>query len=148
MNNTISQLVEQQFGYNEFNQPNKLTGLQALAKIFLNLLTMEPKTIPSSPEMGVGIALYRMEFNNQDTYADIRNTFKSQINRFYPQYSKYVRDIIIEKIPENQLNSGGNGIYIAVALSESDEIDKDQIIVYSNINNPNNGKTITTFTII
>ena len=145
----ISDLVEYTFGYNEFSKQSNMTKYMALGKLVLNLLVTEPNTIPSVPELGVGINLYRMEFNNAETHNEIKQSIREQINKYLPAFKSYIKDIQIEKIPDKHLNGGGSGIYIGLVLDEVNaETGDDILVVCSNINNGINAKVKTAFTVI
>ena len=135
----LKDLTEQNFGYNEFNKANSYTGMVALAKLIQNLLITEPGTLPSCPKYGVGI----------DTYSTIISNISDQINTYLANYSQYVKEVVIEAIPEQHLSGGGNGIYIGVILTETnDATGSDFTIVFSNVNNNLSGSVVTKFTII
>ena len=145
----LKDLTEQNFGYNEFNKANSYTGMVALAKLIQNLLITEPGTLPSCPKYGVGIDTYRMEFSNSDTYSKIISNISEQIDTYLADYSQYVKEVVIEAIPEQHLAGGGNGIYIGVILTETnDATGSDFTIVFSNVNNNLSGSVVTKFTII
>ena len=145
----LKDLTEHNFGYNEFNKANSYTGMVALAKLIQNLLITEPGTLPSCPNYGVGIDSYRMEFSNADTYNTITSSLSDQIDIYLTNYSQYVKEVVIEPIPEQHLSEGGNGIYIGVILTETnDTTGSDYTIVFSNVNNNLSGSVVTKFTII
>ena len=142
-------LIEPAFGLDAFNQSNTYTDLQALAKQVLNLITLEPGTIPTCPSMGLGITLYKMEFNSGSTHDEIRTNLLNQIGNFLPEYAKYIKDIIVEKIPPDQLRGSSNGVYIGLVTSKVDiNTGKDKILVFSNMLNNVSNKVITSFSII
>ena len=145
----LKDLTEHNFGYNEFSKNNSYTGMVALAKLIQNMLITEPGTLPSCPKYGVGIDTYRMEFSNSDTYSTIISNISDQIDTYLPNYSQYVKEVIIEAIPEQHLSGGGNGIYIGIVLTETnDATGSDYTIVFSNVNNNLSGSVVTKFTII
>jgi hypothetical protein len=90
-----------------------------------------------------------MEFSNSDTYSKIISNISEQIDTYLADYSQYVKDVVIEAIPEQHLANGGSGIYIGVILTETnDATGSDFTIVFSNVNNNLSGSVVTKFTII
>ena len=145
----LKDLTEHNFGYNEFSKANSYSGMVALAKLIQNLLITEPGTLPSCPNYGVGIETYKMEFSNSDTYSRMINVISEQIDTYLAEYSQYIKEVVIEPIPEQHLSGGGNGVYIGVILTETnDTTGSDYTIVFSNVNNNLSGSVVTKFTII
>ena len=142
-------LVEPAFGLDSFNKSNAYINMTALAKQILNFITMEPGTIPTCPTMGLGIGLYKMEFNSSSVHDEIRTNLMKQIGDFLPEYSKYVKDVVVERIPPEQLNGAFNGVYIGIITSEIDSnTGNSKILVFSNMLNSTANKVITSFSII
>ena len=142
-------LIEPAFGLDSFNQTNTYTGLTALAKQILNLITMEPGTIPSCPKMGLGISLYKMEFNSINTHQEIKDNLMFQLDNYLPEYRALVKEILVEKIPTEQLNGSNNGVYIGIITSQIDiDTGKEKLIVFPNMTNSTSGKVVTSFSVI
>lgn len=82
---TIS-TTEFSLSVNEFNEPKKYVNAEAICMLLSRLLLLEPGTIQSHPEMGVGlISKYRYSFAED---ADkLKNDFQSQIDKYLPQFT-------------------------------------------------------------
>lgn len=139
-------ITELNFGYDEFSRPKTFTGFDALAKMVLNLIVMNPGTIPSCPEMGVGIEMYKMEYNTTETLNTIREAVISQINDYIPDYFKYIKNIVVEPIPSEQLNGDDKGIYIGAIVTDIDNPTRDMTIVFRTLNA--NNTIITDYVIV
>lgn len=76
---------EYTFSVNEFGEPVVLKNSEAISQVLTHLLLLEPGTIQSHPEMGVGlVSKYRYAMENQ--IDNLRDDFRMQIEKYLPQY--------------------------------------------------------------
>ena len=69
---------------NKFNTPKTLKDKEAIYTLITRLLLLEPGTIQSHPEMGVGlISRYRYAF--ADKARDLKQDITNQIAKYLPQ---------------------------------------------------------------
>lgn len=71
---------------NDFNEPKEYVNAEAVMALFTRLLLLDPGTIQSHPEMGVGLVTryrYSLEGAEVTLQADIRQ----QINTYLPQFA-------------------------------------------------------------
>ncbi|WP_301066618.1 hypothetical protein [uncultured Duncaniella sp.] len=77
-------ITEATLSKDEFNQPKVLKNAEAIACLLTRLLLLEPGTIQSHPNMGVGlVSNYRYSTNSE---ADLQQRFTKQIETYLPQY--------------------------------------------------------------
>lgn len=50
------------FGVDEFNNPKVLSSKDSLVQVLYNIFVMEPHTMPSQPEKGIGIRRYLYKY--------------------------------------------------------------------------------------
>lgn len=81
----IINIHEYTFSVNEFKEPTVLKGPKAVGTILARLLLLDPGTIQSHPDMGVGlVSRYRYTL---DTDIDrLRDDYSRQIAKYLPQY--------------------------------------------------------------
>ena len=76
-------LTEVLFSVNDFKEPKVIKNAEAAATLLTRLLILEPGTIQSHPEMGVGlISNYR--YASETEAATLQSHFKSQITKYLP----------------------------------------------------------------
>jgi hypothetical protein len=89
------------FEVDGFRQGASVSGRMALAQRLQTLMIMEPGTIPTAPDCGVGIGLFRFEFADAPTIAKIQTRILDQVERFIPESG--ISDAIVETVsPDNR----------------------------------------------
>jgi len=142
-------ISEPTFGFDDFKQSKKFDGLQGLAKQILNLIVMEPKTIPSNPDMGLGIALYKYEFDTDATRSLIRERISEQIDTYLPEYRSFIQSVVVEPIPKERLSLNNKGVYIGIYVSQKNPETGDNLaLIFPNIYNNSNNNVISEFVIL
>ena len=71
---------------NRFSKPIELSGSDAKIIRILRLIMMEPGTIQTHPEMGVGI-VSRFRYSTALDQSELENTIMSQVTTYLPMYS-------------------------------------------------------------
>lgn len=89
---------------NNFDQPATLSGINAAAKLLLNLILMKPGTIPSSPEMGVNLAKYRFDEIDESLLTNMQTDIHSQINLYLPDVR--IDEMSIKHFAKNTIRVG------------------------------------------
>lgn len=78
--------VEYVMTTDEFNNPMELKGKDAISKLFINLILLEPGTYNSRPGMGVGlISNYR--YGDENDVEKLQREIRKQIDVYLPQFS-------------------------------------------------------------
>lgn len=72
------------FSVNEFQTPKVYKDAEAVATLLTRLLLLEPGTIQSHPEMGVGL-MSRYRYSVEGTASKLQSDFQQQIERYAPQ---------------------------------------------------------------
>lgn len=73
------------FSVNDFKEPKIIENAEAIATLLTRLLLLEPGTIQSHPEMGVGlISNYR--YSTEDNASRLQSNFRSQITKYLPDF--------------------------------------------------------------
>ena len=78
-----SKKIELNLGINSFDNPTKLSELQAWSQLMLNLTFLRPGTFPSQPEMGIDIENYQYDFID-DATAELSSKIISQQQTYLP----------------------------------------------------------------
>lgn len=73
------------FSVDNFGDPKLLKNAEAIATLLTRLLLLEPGTYQSHPKMGVGL-ISKYRYTIEDKLLDLRDDFKSQIEKYLPQY--------------------------------------------------------------
>lgn len=68
----------------EFNNPKIKRGPDAICTLLMRLALLEPGTIQSHPEAGLGL-VSRYKFSEEGTAGQLEADFKYQIERYLPQ---------------------------------------------------------------
>lgn len=89
-----------------FKQPEILEGKDAIAVMLLRLIWLEPGTISSRPEMGVGL-LSNYKYCDESKALTLQDHIKKQIRTYYPKYQGVQ--------VETKLNSAG-GLIINITI--------------------------------
>lgn len=78
-------ITEYSFSINDFNEPKEYENAKAVMVILTRLLLLEPGTISSHPEMGVGlVSRFRYTFD-VDAY-QLQSDIRLQIDKYLPQF--------------------------------------------------------------
>lgn len=72
------------FSVNDFEEPKDYKNAEAVATLLVRLLLLEPGTIQSHPDMGVG--LFSKYAHTTDKATELRSDFQRQINKYLPQF--------------------------------------------------------------
>lgn len=73
------------FSVDDFGSPIVLKNSEAIATILTRLLLLEPGTIQSHPDMGVGL-VSRYRYSTESDIDTLRDDFRAQIEKYLPQY--------------------------------------------------------------
>ena len=73
------------FSVDDFGSPIVLKNSEAIATILTRLLLLEPGTIQSHPDMGVGL-VSRYRYSTESDIDNLRDDFRAQIEKYLPQY--------------------------------------------------------------
>lgn len=78
--------VEYLLSTDDFNNPMELQGRDAISKLFINLILLEPGTYNSRPGMGVGlISNYR--YGDENDVEKLQREIRKQIDLYLPEYA-------------------------------------------------------------
>lgn len=77
--------LEHTLSINEFNNPRIYKGKEAISQLLIHLILLEPGTIASRPDMGVGL-ISKYRYNDEDSLTDLRKDIASQINTYLPEF--------------------------------------------------------------
>lgn len=77
---------------NEFKEPRKMEGRQAIGLLLVRLIMMDPGSDPLHPGMGVGIKRFRYGLNNLESF---RREIEDQINTYLPCFRNATVAIIV-----------------------------------------------------
>lgn len=108
------------FSVDDFENPKVLKDGEAIATLLTRLLLLEPGTIQSHPDMGVGINS-RYKYAIEGEGSKLENDFKAQIKKYLPKFE----DAIV-KVNEKdgcyfisvQIDSSMYGIYYDKTTSQ------------------------------
>lgn len=77
--------IEYLLATDEFNNPMELKGQDAISKLFINLILLEPGTYSSRPGMGVGlISNYR--YGDEADVERLQREIRKQIDIYLPEF--------------------------------------------------------------
>lgn len=71
---------------NRFSKPIVLSGTDAMIVRIIRLILMEPGTIQTHPDMGVGI-VSRFRYSTALDQSELENAIMSQVTKYLPMYS-------------------------------------------------------------
>ena len=78
--------VEYLLTTDEFNNPMELKGKDAISKLFINLILLEPGTYNSRPGLGVGlISNYR--YGDEADVERLQREIRKQIDTYLPEFT-------------------------------------------------------------
>ena len=79
----ITIIQEYGFSVDNFNTPEVCKGVNAIGVLLVQLLLLEPGTIQSHPDMGIGlVSRYRYSFEGRAL--ELESDFKTQIQKYLP----------------------------------------------------------------
>lgn len=77
---------------NNFSEPKVLEGNDMIATLLIRLILLEPGTIQSHPNMGVGI-VSRYRYCDENDIDKLKNDISKQIAEYLPEFQYYNVDI-------------------------------------------------------
>lgn len=83
---------ESVFSLNKFTRPKTLEDKEAIYTLLTRLLLLEPGTIQSHPEMGVGI-VSRYRYSFEGTARELKKDIENQVERFLPEFQGVSVDV-------------------------------------------------------
>lgn len=78
-------ITEFAFSVDDFENPKKYKDAEAVSTLLIRLLLLEPGTIQSHPDAGVGINS-RYRFSVEGAAAELQSDFEKQIETYLPQF--------------------------------------------------------------
>jgi len=75
------------FSIDDFQNPKIVEGPEAVATLLVRLLLLEPGTIQSHPDAGVGL-MSRYRYSQEGIAEELKSDFKNQIETYLPQFSQ------------------------------------------------------------
>ena len=90
-------LSEPLMTYNKFYKPVVLTGTDAAVVQITRLILLEPGTIQTHPDCGVGI-VSRFRYSTDVDTRDLENTISHQISTYLPMYTNIKTAVEIDNI--------------------------------------------------
>ena len=85
-NDPITDLDEPLMTINKFYKPVVLTGTDAAVMQITRLILLEPGTIQTHPDCGVGI-IFKFRYNTEVDVKQLENRIASQISTYLPMYT-------------------------------------------------------------
>lgn len=73
------------FSVDDFQNPKVVKDAEAVATLLTRLLLLEPGTIQSHPEAGVGI-ISRYRYSTEGAASELQADFQKQIEKYLPQF--------------------------------------------------------------
>lgn len=106
--------------FNNFKQQAAYNDMEALAKVFQNIMILNPGNLPNQPELGIGISSYEFEILDEQLITELTNKIKTQCSRFAP--NNYIYDVTVEKLKlKNGLVSLAIFFYLSKYTKEKGE---------------------------
>ena len=81
----MPRLFEHSFSVDDFENPKVYKDSEAMAILLTRLLLLEPGTIQSHPEMGVGL-MSRYRYSVEGAAPKLKADFEAQIEAYLPDY--------------------------------------------------------------
>lgn len=78
--------VEYLLTTDNFNNPMELQGQDAISKLFINLILLEPGTYNSRPGMGVGL-VSKYRYGDKNDVEKLQRDIQKQIDLYLPEFS-------------------------------------------------------------
>ena len=72
------------FAVDDFQNPKVFKDGEAVCTLLVRLLLLEPGTIQSHPEMGVGL-MSRYRFSIEGTASELQSDFQRQVDKYLPE---------------------------------------------------------------
>lgn len=83
---------ESTFSLNKFSKPKMLEDKNAIYALLVRLILLEPGTIQSHPDMGIGlVSKYRYSF--EGISGDLKSDIERQIEKFLPELQGVAVDV-------------------------------------------------------
>lgn len=112
-------ITENTFSVDDFENPKVLYDAEAIATLLTRLLLLEPGTIQSHPDAGVGLKS-RYSMGVAGTSSSLQSEFQRQIETYLPQYQG-VKVSVTEKdrayIITAEIDNSLYGIYYDTSTS-------------------------------
>ena len=86
---------------NKFDQPVVLKDGQAIATILIRLLLLNPGTIQSHPDMGIGL-ISRYRYMDTTEINSLKLDMEDQINTYLPQFT--LTEVELSIVDNDELN--------------------------------------------
>lgn len=93
-------LRERHFSVDDFNQPKKSEGKDAIGVLIIRLILMEPGTDQTRPEMGLGL-VSKFRYMQPSEMQRLSSDLKNQLSSYLTPYSNVKVTITMDK--EKQL---------------------------------------------
>ena len=78
-------VTEFAFSVDDFKNPKSFKNPEAVSTLLIRLLLLEPGTLQSHPEAGLGL-YSRYSYSTEGTALKLQGEYQSQIERFLPQF--------------------------------------------------------------
>lgn len=78
-------ITEFSFSIDDFQNPKKSKDPEAISTLLVRLLLLEPGTIQSHPDIGVGL-VSKYRFGSEGISNELRSNFQKQIEIYLPQF--------------------------------------------------------------
>ena len=78
-------VTEFAFSVDDFKNPKSFKNPEAVSTLLIRLLLLEPGTLQSHPEAGLGL-YSRYSYSAEGTALKLQGEYQSQIERFLPQF--------------------------------------------------------------
>lgn len=89
-------IYEHSFSVDDFENPKVYKNSEAMAVLLTRLLLLEPGTIQSHPEMGVGL-ISKYRYSVEGAASKLKADFEAQIEAFLPDYFQGVTINVTQK---------------------------------------------------
>lgn len=81
----LPNVTEFSFSVDDFKNPKQYKNAEGIAVLFTRLLLLEPGTIQSHPDMGVGI-YSRYAYSVEGKTSELKSDIKKQIDTYLPEF--------------------------------------------------------------
>lgn len=78
-------ITEFSFSVDDFKTPKVYKDAEAIATLLVRLLLLEPGTIQSHPDMGVGL-ISKYRFSTEGSAATLQGEYQRQVEKYLPQF--------------------------------------------------------------
>lgn len=83
------------FSVDDFQNPKVISDAEAISTLLVRLLLLEPGTIQSHPEAGVGI-MSKYNFGVEGSASELQSEFQRQIETYLPQFQGVRIDVKVK----------------------------------------------------